>query len=326
MNSFIHDTTDDGQPEDALVHPSPTPAALWAADAAQHALDELFSATIAYRNGKSFANLLRFMSGFRSYSPFNAMLLHIQRPGAQFVAPAHRWQRDYQRRVKPNALPMVILQPMGPVMFVFDVSDVEPDPNDLFVFPLPPEVERPFDARTGHIGSELDRTIRNAKRDGVRVAFSKHGSQAAGSICVMQEPGPMLLFEFGKGKEGEPNGELVRAKYDLILNSEVDRAGQYATLVHELAHLYCGHLGTPNPRWWPDRQGLTIDAREFEAEAVAHLLCRRLGVEIPSDRYLSGYLANDGTIPAISLECVVKAAGLIEAMGHKALKPRKKDE
>jgi hypothetical protein len=28
--------------------------------------------------------------------------------------------------VKPNANPLIILQPMGPVMFVFDVSDTEP--------------------------------------------------------------------------------------------------------------------------------------------------------------------------------------------------------
>ena len=55
----------------------------------------------------------------------NAMLIHIQMKGAKYVATATRWNRDYGRRIKVGARPIVILQPMGPVMFVFDVTDTD---------------------------------------------------------------------------------------------------------------------------------------------------------------------------------------------------------
>lgn len=102
-----------------------SPADMWDQDAAKRALDELFNLTYQYRASKAYYDLMQFIARFRFYSPFNAMLVHVQMPGAKFVAPPYRWLRDYGRRIKPGARPLVILQPMGPVMFVFDVSDTE---------------------------------------------------------------------------------------------------------------------------------------------------------------------------------------------------------
>jgi hypothetical protein len=51
------------------------------------------------------------------------MLIYIQMPGARFVASAHRWHQQFHRRVRIGARAIVILQPMGPVPFVFDVVD-----------------------------------------------------------------------------------------------------------------------------------------------------------------------------------------------------------
>src|SRR5262249_37405793 len=92
--------------------------------------------------------------------------------------------------------------------------------------------------------------------------------------------------------------------------------------VHEIAHLYCGHLGTLDTRWWPDRQSLSDEVREFEAESVSYLLCGRFGIDSPSAEYLSGYVKNHNETPEISLDSVIKAAGLIEQMGRERLKPR----
>jgi hypothetical protein len=62
---------------------------------------------------------------------------------------------------------------MGPVMFVFDVSDTQPGPNAR---PLPGEVLAPFEVRGGHVTDELHKTIENVKRDGVRVSEHSAGS------------------------------------------------------------------------------------------------------------------------------------------------------
>ena len=57
------------------------------------------------------------------YAPYNAMLLHIQHPKAKFIASAREWA-EMGLKVKPGSRPLVVLQIMGPVRFVFDVADI----------------------------------------------------------------------------------------------------------------------------------------------------------------------------------------------------------
>jgi hypothetical protein len=147
----------------------------------RRALDELFSLTHQYRTTQSYDALLKFIARFRFYAPFNAMLVHTQMPGATFVYPPDRWLREHRRYIKPGARPLVILQPMGPVMFVFDVSDTEPESGAPA---LPKEIAHPFEVRGGSICRELELTIENAKRDGIRTAKRSAGSQSAGQIGV----------------------------------------------------------------------------------------------------------------------------------------------
>lgn len=247
-------------------------------------------------------------------------------PGARFVAPPHRWLRDYRRRIKSGVRPLVILQPMGPVMFVFDVSDTEPTENAQ---PLPPEIEKPFEVRTGRVGGGIQFIIDNAKRDGLRITTSNEGSQSAGSIChVAKDVRASQKFQSGVDKERNPVYVDIPVKYDLLVNAKLSPEARYATIAHELAHLYCGHLGTPNDKWWPDRRGLNHNVREFEAESVAYMVCTRFGIDTPSEQYLANYVEKNERVPSISLECVMKAAGLIETMSREKMKPRKpsKDE
>jgi hypothetical protein len=298
-----------------------SPAFEWAEDSAKHALDDLFNATFAYRRSQEYYELMKFVKRFRFYSPYNAFLIHIQRPGAQFVAPAFRWNKCYGHNIKPNANPLVILQPMGPVMFVFDVSDTEPGPHAK---PLPPGVSNPFEPVKGEVGLELNKTIENAKRDGIRILAKKSGSQAAGSIqSIVKKDVEPLLFQIGINNKRQPIYEKIPVRYEMLFSQDLSPTAVYATIVHELAHLYCGHLGTPNKKWWPDRRGIFSQAAEFEAESVAYLVCERLNIDVQSEKYLSGYVGQHKEVPQISLECVMKSAGLIESMGRGPLKRRK---
>jgi hypothetical protein len=307
--------------EDNAAEATMTPAFEWEQDAAKRALDELFTLTFQYKTSQAYRGLLQFVARFRFYSPFNAMLIHIQMPGAKFVAPPNRWVRDYSRKIKVGARPLVILQPMGPVMFVFDVSDTEPRKDAL---PLPPEVDRPFEVRKGQIGSELEGVVENAKRDGIRLNKAYDGSQSAGSIRhVDKDIKGTQRFLSGVNQHRNPVFIDIPIRYDLLVNEKLGREAQYATLVHELAHLYCGHLGTPNSKWWPDRRGLSHEVREFEAESVTYLVCSRIGVDNPSEQYLSNYVGANEKVPALSLDCVMKADGLVETMSQQKMKPRK---
>jgi hypothetical protein len=113
-------------------------------------------------------------------------------------------------------------------------------------------VERPFEVRRGSIGGRLPITIANAKRDGVSVIESPAGSQSAGSIQKLGAGGRPVPFQ--THFKPEPKYVDVPRRYALLLNANLSAEARYATLVHELAHLYCGHLGTPN-----DTSGGPID-------------------------------------------------------------------
>ena len=290
-----------------------SPTKTWDRDATRKALDDLFSLARQYNSSKAYLELMHFVARFHFYSPFNAMLIYIQMKGARFVAPPYRWGRDYGRQIKPGARPIVILQPMGPVMFVFDITDTAPLPGAP---PLPDKVEHPFNVRQGYVGNKLAQTIENAKRDGVRVTEPRQGSQRAGSI---QNASTTEYLDVLVNSKPQPRYERVRLRYELLLNSNLSAEPRYATLVHELAHLYCGHLGTPNAKWWPNRSGLGLTEREFEAESVCYLVCGRLGIDNPSEEYLAGYVRGHEETPPISLDCVMKAAWLIEQMGRQRL-------
>jgi len=282
-------------------------------DSARTALDELFTRAGKYSSSDAYLELMRFVGRFRFYSPFNAMLIFVQRPGAHFVCTTRRWRRDYHREIKIGARPIVILQPRGPILFVFDVSDTAPLANAR---PLPVGVENPFQVRSGKIGRQLALTIENAQRDGVRVSECSDGSQWAGSI---QRAVAGQHLESTIVKKQTQNSTRVPLRFDLLLNGNLSAESRYGTLVHELAHLYCGHLGTPNDRWWPDRKNLGQIAQEFEAESVSYLVCARLGIDTASDEYLAGYVKRCPDTPAISLDRVMKSVWLLEQMGRARL-------
>lgn len=283
----------------------------------RRALDDLFRLTRQYSSTKNYHDLLQFIAKFRFYSPFNAMLVHVQMPGATYVAPPHRWLHDYHRRIMPGARPLVILQPRGPVMFVFDVSHTEPLEGAP---PLPRKMTHPFEVRSGKVGDELESTIENAKRDGVRVSLRAAGSQDAGLIRVAQPGG---FQDFTVRRVPKLQSIPLPIFYELLLNSDHSREARFATLAHELGHLFCGHIGSPDPKWWPDRRGLDHVVCEFEAESVCYLVCRRLQIDNPSEEYLSGYVKGNSETPSISLDSVLTTAGLIERMGRERMKPRK---
>src|SRR5438477_7508026 len=109
------------------------------------ALDDLISRALAYRTGPELKALFDFMRRFPHIAPYNAMLLHVQNPGIGYALRARIWERDYFRRVRPGARPYVILQTMGPVAFVFELSDTEP--VDPAVDLIPEIVKNPFPAK-----------------------------------------------------------------------------------------------------------------------------------------------------------------------------------
>lgn len=291
------------------------------AQEARQSIDDLVSEALRYQSSQAYRELLRFVGGFRRYAPFNALLIHTQRSGARYVAPAHRWRDKYRRRVKPGEQPLVALQPFGPVMFVYDVSQTEPEPGAEH---LPIRVINPF-AMPPMVNVEpaLTRTIGNAKADGVRVTAVPAGSQSAGCIR-MATPG---LSQEVVVRRRPLEATQLPIRYEVEINRDLNPTERFATLAHELGHLYCGHMGTPNPKWWPDRHKISHVVMEFEAESVAYLAylaCQRIDEGARMPVHLAQYLDAEPRVPEdISLERIMIAAGRVVEMGIRFLGLRK---
>jgi hypothetical protein len=286
-------------------------------ESARGALDELFLLARHYRQSEKFLELIRFVAKFRRYSAFNAMLVYIQMPGARYVLPAKRWHQEYGRLPGPNAQPLVMLQPMSPVMFGFDVSQTDGKP-------LPAGFEDPFQFDGKLAPGELDMTIDNARRDGVDVQLKALGSTLGGYVRNATSAHHVIGFGMALRPERSHrvDGKDIPVISEIVLNANLSDETNYATLTHELGHLYCGHVGTPNPRWWPDRRGLDRNTMEFEAESVSYLVCRRSNLDTPAAEYLHGYLDANEQVPAISLDVVFKAVQRVEMMRSKKMSIR----
>lgn len=161
-----------------------------AVPAGKAVLGELVADALRYRHSAESRKFLKFLRGFRQYKPFNAFLADMQRPGARYVLPAGRWEREFRHRVKAGSAPLMILKPFGPVAFVYDVADVEPMAGAP---PLPNAVTDPFCVLTTTPGSVVEaatnRFVANAVRDGVQVVRPHFGAQLAGRLSVPARTG-----------------------------------------------------------------------------------------------------------------------------------------
>jgi hypothetical protein len=276
-------------------------------------LDQLFRETQRYKSSAEYKSLLQFIRRFPAYAPYNCFLLHIQNPGVCYVANARRWREQFHRRPKQGARPLVVLVPFGPVDFVYDAADTEGDP-------LPKGLLDPFKA-SGNVPSDVwQLTLDNCPRDLILLAEVDMHSGSAGRVTTKVAAIDKVTVR--ERRDGKTVETTMKARYTLVLNKTFEPPAKYATLSHELAHLYCGHLGTPDVRWWPNRGELNRDQEEFEAESAAAIVCDRLGIENPSAAYLANYLDANEKVPPVSLETILKAAGLIERMGRELLEPR----
>ncbi|MFZ0788369.1 MAG: ImmA/IrrE family metallo-endopeptidase [Chromatiaceae bacterium] len=100
--------------------------------------------------------------------------------------------------------------------------------------------------------------------------------------------------------------------YQLRLNATHEPDVQFVTLVHELGHLFLGHLGPDAYLRIAERPRPPHGQRELEAESLAYLVCKRHGVTSKSESYLAHYVATHTTVDAVDLDIQLKAAGQVE--------------
>jgi hypothetical protein len=252
-------------------------------------LDQLLDEAHLYKRSAHYKELLDFVVRLRNFAPFNAMLLQIQKPGLTYAASAYQWRTLFGRHVRPYARPLLILWPFGPVVPVYDVMDTEGDrlPRDLETF----WARGPIDQAAIH-----DFLARMDRRH-IHCLLVDQGDGRAGSIRRLR-----------------PLDEKSESfSYEVTINQNHPSPTQFATIVHELAHLFLCHLGPDRKLKIPHHSAANHDQSEIEAESVCYLVCRRNGVATASEAYLSSYLKTR-EIVGLNVHALLRAAGGVETL------------
>lgn len=254
-------------------------------DDARALIDQLIAETNLYATPQAQHELFDFVARLTTYAPFNAMLLHIQKPGLTYVANIRDWAKRFQRYPKSDARPLVILQPFGPINFVYDIQDTEGRdvPEGVLKFEASGELPHWW---MSHVSSELDR------RD-ITLAEIDVGDGSAGYI------------QLTKSRLASKERNLYR----IAVNRNHAAPSQFTTIAHELAHLFLGHLGADPKRHVKDRRDCSHSQQEVEAESAAYLVARRAGIEPRSQTYLKKY---KDSFPDLDLHTIMRTAGEIE--------------
>lgn len=230
----------------------------------------------------------------RHYKPFNCALIMAQRPGATFVQTARAWERA-GCAVKPEAVPIVIMQVNGPVTLVYDREDVcSTAPEIKAVSSFEPDAESVQEIRRMIDPLLLTNWTGLVCRKGIRVAEGRFGEGLQGTAEALEHPLPVSYTDTAGGLYQE---KTVTAYHQITLNASLNPHEKALTLLHELGHLYCGHVsgkrtkknGLPEYRFTQTEQKLS--AADAELDSIRAYLREHEEQEAEYKRYSERYKA-----------------------------------
>lgn len=226
------------------------------------------------------------------------MLVYIQNPAVTFYGTTWYWKTKFNRKIKPDAKPHLILAPNGPVIIAYDIFETtgQKTPEKFMEDGLNMKL---FD-------------IKGDFKDSYFISLKEYASQLGIKVIVK----PLNFFNAGAVTT------FISGKLEIYLKDDHIHSQHFATLCHELAHIFLGHTGHKELLIEGDkkrrinlllRKDLSKDQMELEAETVNFLICKKLGLEAQSMEYLAGYIKNEDDWKNFSYELVIKVADRLES-------------
>jgi len=241
---------------------------------------------LALEQGQSEAmtNYLTVMAKFHDYSFRNCLLIAMQKPDATHVAGFNRW-KDLNRFVRKGEKGIAILAPLVYRKKPDDDNNDKPTEKVLRGF----KVVHVFDISQTE-GEELPGFASLAGDPGERLSqlealIRRHG------ITLKYEPLPTSVLGLSRGGE-------------IVVVPTLSPAETFSVLAHEFAHERL-HQGER-------KKQVSKTVRETEAEAVAFVVCKAVGLD-PGSRsadYIQLY-AGDRELLMESLDFIQKTAAYI---------------
>lgn len=265
-------------------------------------IDELFKRSKKYQGSSEFIKFFNFIARFYHYSRFNTMLVYLQDESVTFFGGTNFWRNKFNRTVKEDARPYVILQPFGPVMLVYDVFETEGflNPQEFLEKGLG---SKPFEVK-GRIDPRIFyESLNVVKSMGIKVFYKPLSYFNAGYITT-----------------------IFKGKLEIALKEGMSIEENFAVLIHELSHLFLGHTGhrilyqtNKDPKKQPKEiklihRKLSRTVEELEAETISFLITKRLGLESKAAEYLAAYITSDEDLEQFSYELVIKIADKIDEL------------
>ena len=219
-----------------------------------------------------FAEYLDVMSRFHNYSARNCVLIMMQCPHATHVASYKKWQREFNRQVRKGERAIRIL---APIQLKRTITDHDEDGNEkerelrwtgfkaVPVFDVSQTDGEPLPEIATKLTEEVDgyeRIVRSlTDLAGIPVTFMAYDDAS--------------------------NGYFDRYSNEIVVKDGMSQSQTVKTLVHEVAHSILHRNGGEQEK--ADR-----NIREVQAEGVAYVVCRCLGID--SSGYSFGYVAGWG--------------------------------
>lgn len=252
---------------------------------------QLYRQAVVLHSPAELPALVAFIARFRRFSVFNTALIRVQRPDAVLLASATQWSR-LGRDVNDGATPVIVLAPFGPVQFLYGETDTGGRPLT--------EAERTALLAPGATPrAHWDQTVEGAKGLGVVV-------EAARPL-----PGAEWRLDDHTDR-GRVRGEGRHISWEVAVDGSLDADARFLRLTHELAHIYCGHLGGHPAGAWRTRRDLPGVEREAEAELVCQLVMARAGRPAGDIALLQSYMTGHD-VATVDIGAVISAADLVES-------------
>ena len=267
-----------------------------------------------------FADYLRTMSRFHSYSYNNTILIHMQMPSATHVAGFNKWKNQFGRHVKKGERGLTII---APTPFKKHIEEMKLDPDtrtpvldhDGNVIMEEREIEIPlfrpvkvFDVSQTE-GRPLPSLVSSLTGDVQQYEAFMEALRRTSPVSIMFKP----------LREGL-DGFLSLNDQTITIREGMSQVQTVCAAVHEITHAMLHNR---------EREQLTAAAgitdreppkpkdkntKEVEAESVSYTVCQYYGIETSANSL--GYIATwskDKTLPELkaSLETISKTANIL---------------
>jgi len=246
----------------------------------EEGIKELFSSD-------KYADYLKTMSRFHTYSTRNTMLIYMQKPSATYVAGFGAWQTKFKRHVKKGEKAIKIL---APTPFVIREKREQLDPETRL--PVLDEEGLPvieytelrlarfkavnvFDVSQTD-GEPLPNLVQTLSGDVEQYEAFMDALRAVSPLPIVMEPLP-------EGRDGEcVFGDRI------ILRAGMSEIQTVCAAIHEITHAKLHDIESLRLM---DETATPKDRRteEVEAESISYAVCQHFGIETGANSF--GYIA-----------------------------------